>query len=93
MINRPDILFGDEPTGALNSSATREVIDIISGINRDGTTVMLVTHDSNVAARADRVVYLEDGQIKDILSLGKFTPESRAARERQIRYWLEIMKF
>lgn len=93
MINRPDILFGDEPTGALNSSATREVMDIISGINRDGTTVMLVTHDSNVAARADRVIYLEDGQIKDILSLGKFTPEGRAARERQIRCWLEIMKF
>lgn len=93
MINRPDILFGDEPTGALNSSATREVMDIISGINRDGTTVMLVTHDSNVAARADRIIYLEDGQIKDILSLGKFTPESRAARERKIRYWLEIMKF
>lgn len=93
MINRPDILFGDEPTGALNSSATREAMDIISGINRDGTTVMLVTHDSNVAARADRIIYLEDGQIKDILSLGKFTPESRAARERKIRYWLEIMKF
>lgn len=93
MINRPGILFGDEPTGALNSSATREVMDIISGINRDGTTVMLVTHDSNVAARADRVIYLEDGQIKDILSLGKFTSESRAARERQIRYWLEGMKF
>lgn len=93
MINRPDILFGDEPTGALNSSATREVMDIISGINRDGTTVMLVTHDSNVAARADRVIYLNDGQIKDILILGKFTPESRAAREQKIRYWLEIMKF
>lgn len=93
MINRPGILFGDEPTGALNSSATQEVMDILSGINRDGTTVMLVTHDSNVAARADRVIYLEDGQIKDILSLGKFTLESRAARERQIRYWLERMKF
>lgn len=93
MINRPDILFGDEPTGALNSSVTREVMDIISGINQDGTTIMLVTHDSNVAARADRVIYLEDGQIKDILSLGKFTPESRAAREQQIRHWLEIMKF
>ena len=79
--------------GALNSSATQEVMDIISGINRDGTTGMLVTHDSNVAARADRVIYLEDGQIKDILSLAKFTPESRAARERKIRYWLEIMKF
>lgn len=93
MINKPDILFGDEPTGALNSSATGDVMDILTKINRDGTTVMLVTHDSSVAARADWVIYLEDGQIKDILSLGKFTPESRAARERQIRYWLEIMKF
>lgn len=93
MINRPDILFGDEPTGALNSSATQEVMDIMAGINQDGTTIMLVTHDANVASRADRVIYLEDGQIKDTLSLGKFSLEHRAARERQIRYWLEMMKF
>lgn len=93
MINRPDILFGDEPTGALNSSATQEVMDIMIKINRDGTTIMLVTHDANVAAKADRVIYLEDGQIKDILRLGKFRPESRVARERKMKTWLEMMKF
>lgn len=65
MINHPDILFGDEPTGALDSSSTKEVMDILEQINFDGTTIMLVTHDAKVAQRADRIIYLEDGKIKD----------------------------
>lgn len=93
MINKPDILFGDEPTGALNSSATREVMDIMAGINQDGTTIMLVTHDSNVAARADRVIYLEDGQIKDELQLDKYRDSSQTEREREMQSWLKRMKF
>ena len=56
MINQPAILFGDEPTGALNSSATREVMDILEKIHQDGTTILLVTQDARVAARADRVI-------------------------------------
>ncbi|MGN0405830.1 MAG: ABC transporter ATP-binding protein [Bariatricus sp.] len=93
MINHPDILFGDEPTGALNSSATKEVMDIIGKINREGTTVLLVTHDAKVAARADRIIYLEDGQIKDILELGKYEENSRDLREEKMKDWLEKMKF
>ena len=54
MINHPAILLGDEPTGALNSSATKEVMDILNEINSRGTTVLLVTHDAKVAARADQ---------------------------------------
>lgn len=88
-----DILFGDEPTGALNSSATLEVMDIMTKINRDGTAILLVTHDANVAAKADRVIYLEDGRIKDILRLGKYTEDEQTARERQMKAWLERMKF
>lgn len=65
MINHPDILFGDEPTGALDSSSTKEVLDILEQINFRGTTIMLVTHDAKVAQRADRIIYLEDGKIKD----------------------------
>ena len=65
MINRPDILFGDEPTGALDSSSTKEVMDILEEINFGGTTILLVTHDAKVASRADRIIYLEDGKIKD----------------------------
>ena len=93
MINHPDILFGDEPTGALNSSATRDVLDIIGQINRDGTAILLVTHDAKVAARADRVIYLEDGQVKDILRLGKYQEAERTRREQTMQVWLGVMKF
>lgn len=93
MINHPDILFGDEPTGALNSSTTKEVMDILGQINRDGTTVLLVTHDAKVAARADCVIYLEDGEIKNDLKLGKYKEDNRFQREQRMNEWLEIMKF
>lgn len=93
MINHPAILFGDEPTGALNSSATREVMDIINGINGEGTTVLLVTHDAKVAARADRVIYLEDGSIKEIFDLGKYVETTVTQREEKLKVWLENMGF
>ena len=93
MINHPDILFGDEPTGALNSSSTKEVMDILGRINQEGTTILLVTHDAKVAARADRVVYLEDGQIKDILTLGKYAQTDLPKREQLMKNWLEAMGF
>lgn len=93
MMNHPAVLFGDEPTGALNSSATREVMDIINGINREGTTVLLVTHDAKVAARADRVIYLEDGRVKEIFELGKFMENAVAQREEKLKAWLENMGF
>lgn len=83
------ILYGDEPTGALNTSATKEVLDIIGQINRDGTSVLLVTH----AARADRVIYLEDGHVKDILKLGKYRQTGLSAREQNMQEWLGVMKF
>lgn len=93
LINHPDILFGDEPTGALNSSATKEVMDIFGQINGEGTTVLLVTHDAKVAARADRVIYLEDGQIKDEVRLGKYREKNRSQREQHLKDWLEVMGF
>lgn len=93
MINHPAILFGDEPTGALNSSATREIMDIINQINEQGTTVLLVTHDAKVAARADRVIYLEDGSIKDVLDLDKYAETLAAQREERMKLWLEKMGF
>lgn len=93
MINNPDILFGDEPTGALNSSATEEVMEIMSEINKDGTTVLIVTHDPKVASRADRVIYLEDGQIKEILSLGKYKADDSEQRTVKMREFLRKMNF
>jgi putative ABC transport system ATP-binding protein len=63
MINRPDILFLDEPTGALNSSAREQVLAILEDLNRDGMTIVTVTHDSRVAAKAKKIIYIIDGRI------------------------------
>lgn len=95
LINKPDILFGDEPTGALNSSTTSEVMDIINNVNSEGTTVIIVTHDAKVAARASRVIYLTDGNIHDELSLGKYEGDakSKSSREKNLSDWLEKQGF
>lgn len=95
LINQPDILFGDEPTGALNSSSTREVMDIINTINAEGTTVIIVTHDAKVASRASRVLYILDGNIHDELSLGDYRNDEmdRSSREKKLSSWLESQGF
>lgn len=93
MINHPDILFGDELTGALNSSTTREVLSIIDNINKKGTTVLLVTHDANVAVHADKVIYLEDGRIMDTLNLGKYDRSNSDIRDTEMKNWLKRMNF
>lgn len=95
LINKPDILFGDEPTGALNSSTTKEVMDIINNVNAEGTTVIIVTHDVKVAARADRVVFLVDGNIHDELKLGKYYEDEKKklSREKSLSEWLEKQEF
>ncbi len=93
MINHPDILFGDELTGALNSSSTQEVVSIIEQINKKGTTVLLVTHDANVALHAGRIIYLQDGRIMDELVLSEYNPENTAQRNEKMKNWLGKMKF
>lgn len=93
MINHPDILFGDELTGALNSSTTKEVLSIIDNINKKGTTVLLVTHDANVAVHADKVIYLEDGRIMDTLNLGKYDRSNSEVRDTEMKNWLKRMNF
>jgi putative ABC transport system ATP-binding protein len=95
LINRPTILFGDEPTGALNSSATKDVMDILNAINKEGTTVIIVTHDAKVAARANRVIFLMDGNIHDELLLEKYDEEEqqKVSREKRLTDWLEAQGF
>lgn len=95
LINQPDILFGDEPTGALNSSTTREVMDIINSVNTDGTTVIIVTHDARVAARANRVIFLMDGCIHNELTLEKYDGDAtkKLSREKRLSEWLEKQGF
>lgn len=95
LINNPDILFGDEPTGSLNSSATKEVMNIINEINNEGTTIIIVTHDAKVASRASRIIFLMDGNIHDELILGKygFNEEDNYSREKILSNWLEGQGF
>lgn len=88
LINKPDILFADEPTGALNTSNTNEVMNIFSEVNRAGATIVLVTHDAKVACRSQRIVYLKDGRIDDQLMLGKYSCKYIEAREKKLNLWL-----
>ncbi len=84
LINEPEILFADEPTGALNSKSSEEIMEIFSAVNKNGTAVMLVTHDAKVASRAERVLFMKDGKIESQLSLGKFDEHNMEDRINQV---------
>jgi len=94
LINQPRVLFGDEPTGALNSRVTNEVMEIFNNVNREGTTIIVVTHDVKVAARGSRVIFLMDGDIHDELLLGKYEGHTeKSSREKRLSEWLEKQGF
>jgi putative ABC transport system ATP-binding protein len=63
LVNRPAVLLADEPTGALDSSTSDEILALFAELNRDGSTIVMVTHDSHVAERARRCITLHDGCI------------------------------
>ncbi|MFJ7952684.1 ABC transporter ATP-binding protein [Lysinibacillus sp. NPDC096418] len=72
LMSNPKIIFGDEPTGALNSKSAQDIMDIFTDINREGTAVMLVTHDAKIAARTERILFMCDGKIVSEMRLQKF---------------------
>ena len=63
LVNHPPLLLADEPTGNLDSRSGTEILDILTGLNRQGVTIMIVTHDKDVAARCKRIINLKDGRI------------------------------
>ena len=86
IINRPVMIFADEPTGALNRTSSEEVMGELTKLNADGTTIMLVTHDAKVAAKCTRVLFIVDGNIK-----GEYNINSELSlrdRERNLNNWL-----
>ena len=89
MINAPKMIFADEPTGALNRTSSDEVMEELTKLNKEGTTIMLVTHDVKVAAKCSRVLYIVDGNIKGEYNLSKCgeTMQLRE-RERALNNWL-----
>ncbi|MBR6148224.1 MAG: ABC transporter ATP-binding protein [Lachnospiraceae bacterium] len=93
VINSPEVLFADEPTGALNSQNTENVLNIMSDLNNEGQSIVMVTHTIKAAERGNRIIYLADGVISDEIDLGAYVgdykdesnPNLAEAKERHSR--------
>ncbi|MFV0430356.1 MAG: ABC transporter ATP-binding protein [Arachnia sp.] len=84
----PAVVFADEPTGALNASMTEEVMDVLSEVHADQTTMVMVTHDPGCAARADRIVYLRDGALVAERAWGGWQRAEANQRHDEVLEWL-----
>ena len=95
LMSNPKVIFGDEPTGALNSTSASEIMEILGEIHRSGTTIILVTHDIKVAAKTEKVLFLFDGKITGEYVTGKYdgTEDSLRDREESLTAWLSDLKF
>ncbi len=85
LINSPKIVFGDEPTGALNSKTSQEIMEIFSELNREGITIMFVTHDATVAAQTERILFMIDGKIVSEVHLPRFDGSEIEVRIEKVR--------
>lgn len=84
LVNSPEVLFADEPTGALSVNQGKIILDILTELNQEGQSIVMVTHDLKAACRANRLIFIKDGSIGGMLELPKYTTEMTAERERQI---------
>jgi putative ABC transport system ATP-binding protein len=84
LMGDPKIIFCDEPTGALNSKSVTEIMDILTMLSSEGVSLMVVTHDAKVAARASRVLFMKDGKIADELTIGEYKEEASADRTMKV---------
>lgn len=82
LINKPSVLFADEPTGALNSSNSAAVLDVFSDFSKEGQSIVMVTHDIRSALRGNRILYLKDGQIAGECLLDQYEPEDTTRRAK-----------
>lgn len=89
LINSPEVLFADEPTGALNSSQGQSVLNTFTAINREGQSVVMVTHDLKAALRGNRIIYLKDGRIDGDLRLEDYDENYVSDREETIYKFLK----
>ena len=89
IINQPELLMADEPTGALNKAASEEIMEEFVRLNREGMSILVVTHDSRVASRCDRICYMTDGKISGEYVLGKYEESRNQEREASVNRWLE----
>lgn len=91
LINDPTIVFADEPTGALNSSAGVAVLDNLTELNQGGQSIVMVTHDIKSALRGDKILYIKDGVICGVLELGKYNSSDDNSRLSLLRSFLDEM--
>ena len=90
MINKPSVVFADEPTGALNSNNSEAVLNVFTKLHREGQSIIMVTHDKKTALRGNRVLYVRDGQIFGDCNLGNYV-ETDNERERKLDEFLTEM--
>lgn len=76
VINNPNVLFADEPTGALNSANGTAVLDVFTSLHKNGQSIVIVTHDKKSALRGSRILYIKDGEIFGECDLGEFDPDN-----------------
>lgn len=86
VINNPRVVMADEPTGNLNSNSSNAVLNILTDLNEEGQTIVMVTHDIKSACRANRIIFLKDGQIEDDLRFEK--NQSIEDKEDKLLKWL-----
>ncbi len=93
VINNPGLLFADEPTGALNKRHTEEVLNLLTALNENGQSILMVTHDIRAAIRGTRILYLEDGKILDEMHLPIFQEADARNREKKLSEWLSTLSW
>ena len=90
LVNSPKLVFADEPTGALNSRTGKDVLDVLTRFNQKGQSIVMVTHDINSARRANRILYVKDGEIAGELDLGAYVSGDKE-RHQNLRDFLSGM--
>lgn len=88
IINEPKLLFADEPTGALNRKNSEEVLHILNDLNKQGQSIVMVTHDMHAATHGNRIIYLQDGKILAELDLSGQKYMEMKEREAYVSEWL-----
>lgn len=91
VINDPKILFADEPTGSLNSTSGRDVLDIFTGVHENGQSIVVVTHDIKTALRGTRVIYLRDGKVVGEHRMVKYGGDDLKERREKLTAFLDEM--